>query len=204
MPFFVEFADSRPCNVQPSSGTNFVRKVKVCVLKHEFEALYEEYFPRIFAFLYKLTENRDLAEELTQESFYQAFISFYRFRGESDVFTWLASIAKHTYYRHLRKNKYRIDSLEDIGTELLADICYGERSEGLEDAVENRLLLERTRLALAELPKKYRDVAILRAYADMTYAQIGDALHISENSARVIYYRAKKMILEAVQNEHDM
>ena len=63
-----------------------------------FEALYEAYFPRIYAFLLKLTEDRDLAEELTQETFYQAFVSFHRFRGESDVFTWLASIGKHTYY----------------------------------------------------------------------------------------------------------
>ena len=38
-------------------------------MKKEFEALYREYFPRIYAFLYKLTENRDLAEELTQETF---------------------------------------------------------------------------------------------------------------------------------------
>ena len=44
-------------------------------MNQEFETLYETYFPRIYAFLYKLTENRDLAEELTQETFYQAFVS---------------------------------------------------------------------------------------------------------------------------------
>ncbi len=170
-------------------------------MKREFEALYEEYFPRIFAFLYKLTNQRDLAEELTQETFYQVFISFHRFRGDSDVFTWLASIAKHTYYKHLRKNKHQVDV---FSTELLADICYGENSEHLEDAVEKQLLLESIRRALRSLPKKYQDVMILRIYADMSYAQIGDALHISENSARVIYYRAKKMMMEEIQNEYDM
>ncbi|MDE6731124.1 MAG: hypothetical protein K2J71_10180, partial [Oscillospiraceae bacterium] len=51
---------------------------------------------------------------------------------------------------------------------------------------------------------KYQDVMILRIYAEMSYSQIGNALHISENSARVIYYRAKKMMLEAIQNEYDM
>ncbi|MDE7121239.1 MAG: hypothetical protein K2O42_03660, partial [Oscillospiraceae bacterium] len=55
-------------------------------MNHEFEVLYQEYFPRIYAFLFKLTQSRDLAEELTQETFYQAFISFHRFRGDSDVF----------------------------------------------------------------------------------------------------------------------
>ncbi len=170
-------------------------------MKHEFDALYKEYFPRIFAFLYKLTQQRDLAEELTQETFYQAFVSFYRFRGDSDVFTWLASIAKHTYYRYLRKNKHQIDS---ISTELIAEFYAGEDTERLEEAVERQLLLESTRKALRALPEKYRDVTILRVYADMSFAQIGKSLHISENSARVIFHRAKKLMLEAIQNEHDV
>ncbi len=170
-------------------------------MNREFESLYKEYFPRIYAFLYKLTEQRDLAEELTQETFYQAFVSFHRFRGDSDVFTWLASIAKHTYYRYLRKNKYHIDS---ISTEQIADIYFGEQSERLEEAVERQLQLESIRKTLKDLPDKYRDVTILRIYADMSFAQIGKALQISENSARVIYHRAKKLMLEAIQNEHDV
>ena len=170
-------------------------------MKQEFEALYQEYFPRIYAFLYKLTESRDLAEELTQETFYQAFVSFYRFRGESDVFTWLASIAKHTYYRYLRKNKHH---LESISAETLMEYYAHETTEHLEDTIERQFLLEAAKKALLSLPKKYQDVTILRVYADMSYAQIGDALHISENSARVIYYRAKKMMTEAIKNEHEL
>lgn len=168
-------------------------------MKQEFEALYQEYFPRIYAFLYKLTESRDLAEELTQETFYQAFVSFYRFRGDSDVFTWLASIGKHTYYRYLRKNKHMADN---INTEELMELYEGEATEHLADTVERRMLAECAKKALLSLPKKYQDVMILRVYAEMSYAQIGDSLHISENSARVIYYRAKRMLLEEIQNEY--
>ncbi len=170
-------------------------------MKKEFEALYREYFPRIYAFLYKLTENRDLAEELTQETFYQAFVAFYRFRGDSDVFTWLASIAKHTYYRWLRKNKRQIDT---VNPEALIESYSESVSEHPADTVERHLLAERVRHALSALPKKYRDVTILRVYADMSYTQIGDALGISENSARVIYFRAKKMMMEAIQDEYDV
>ena len=113
-------------------------------MKQEFEALYQEYFPRIYAFLLRLTGNRDLAEELTQETFYQAFVSFHRFRGDSDVFTWLASIGKHTYYRYLRKNKHQIESLS---AEQLIEL-YGEGStEHLEDTVERQMQLESARKA---------------------------------------------------------
>ncbi|MDE6003838.1 MAG: sigma-70 family RNA polymerase sigma factor [Oscillospiraceae bacterium] len=170
-------------------------------MNHEFEILYQEYFSRIYAFLYKLTESRDLAEELTQETFYQAFVSFHRFRGDSDVFTWLVSIGKHTYYHYLRKNK---NHLENISTELLTDLYSDPTTEHLEDTVEHQLMAECAKKALLSLPQKYQDVTILRVYAQMSYAQIGNALHISENSARVIYYRAKKMMLEAIQNEYNM
>ena len=169
-------------------------------MNQELETLYETYFPRIYAFLYKLTENRDLAEELTQETFYQAFVSFHRFRGDSDVFTWLASIGKHTYIRHMRKNKHQVESL-DAGE--LAELYDVGTTEHLADTVERSLQAESARRALQALPKKYQDVVILRVYADMNYAQIGSALQISENSARVIYYRAKKMMMEAMRDEYD-
>ena len=170
-------------------------------MKHEFEALYKEYFQRIYAFLFKLTENQDLTEELTQETFYQAFVSFYRFRGESDVFTWLASIAKHTYYRYLRKNKHQAES---VSADTLIEFYQQETTEHLEDTVERQFLAEKAKKILLKLPKKYQDIVILRIYAEMSYSQIGQALHISENSARVIYYRAKKMMLEAIEHEHEL
>lgn len=167
-------------------------------MKKEFEEIYREYFPRVFAFLFKLTQNQDLSEELTQETFYQAFVSFYRFRGDSDVFTWLASIAKHTYYRHLRKSKH---TLSTISMDQLAEIYYDEESGLLEERIEQQQILDKTKEAMSQLPKKYQDVMLLRVYAELSYTEIGNVLHISENSARVIYFRAKKMILEAIQNE---
>ena len=165
------------------------------------EEIYKQHAQTVYRYLLTLTRDADLAEELTQETFYQAFIAFYRFRGDSDVFTWLASIAKHTYYRWLRKNKRQLDTVDP---EVLIESYSESVSEHPADTVERHLAAERVRLALSKLPKKYRDVTILRVYADMSYTQIGDALGISENSARVIYFRAKKMMMEAIQDEYDV
>ena len=52
------------------------------------------------------------------------------------------------------------------------------------------------REAVERLPEKYRDVVILRTYADMPFSDIARSLKISENSAKVIYHRAKKMLKE--------
>ncbi|MGN1085328.1 MAG: RNA polymerase sigma factor, partial [Lachnospiraceae bacterium] len=63
-----------------------------------FEIIYERYQPRIYSFLFKLCKNEQLAEELTQETFYRAFVSFGKYKGNSSMFTWLAAIAKYTYF----------------------------------------------------------------------------------------------------------
>ena len=69
---------------------------------NEFESIYNEYFKRIYAFLSKMCPDPFLCEEMTQETFYQAFISFHRYDGSCEIFTWLAAVAKNTYFKYLR------------------------------------------------------------------------------------------------------
>ena len=52
-----------------------------------FESLYREYYQKVYAFLYRLCADGDLAEDLTQETFLQAYKSFHKFRGDCEVFT---------------------------------------------------------------------------------------------------------------------
>jgi len=139
-----------------------------------------------------------LAEELTQETFFRAFKGFSKFRGESSVFTWLVSIAKMTYYGHLKKRRLR-DGMIDLDS-IFEDVCADD--EKVEDIVARREVSKNVRRFLFELPEKYRDVVILRIYADMTFAQCAETLGITEKSARVIYFRAKKMLKERISNEY--
>ena len=70
----------------------------------DFEELYQLYQKDIYFFLLKLTGYEvSLAEELTQETFYQAFFSLKNFRGECAIKSWLCQIAKNTYYKYLRE-----------------------------------------------------------------------------------------------------
>ena len=54
------------------------------------------------------------------------------------------------------------------------------------------------------IPKKYRDVVLLRIYAELPFSQIALILKISESSAKVIYFRAKKMLMEVLKHELEM
>lgn len=71
----------------------------------DLSEVYKSHAKEVKTFLIFLTSNVDLAEELTQETFYQAVKSIHRYNGECKLSVWLCQIAKHTYYNHLKKEK---------------------------------------------------------------------------------------------------
>ena len=71
----------------------------------DMDSIYREYGGMVVAYLTRLCSNADLAQELAQETFYQAVKSIHRFDGKSSVSTWLCGIAKHLYYDDLRRRK---------------------------------------------------------------------------------------------------
>lgn len=162
----------------------------------DFEQIYEENYRRIYAFLLKLCRDELTAEELTQETFYQAYKSLWQFSGRCSMFTWLAAIAKNVFFEHLRKT--RAESLE-------IDLYISDPDAPLSGEPGYRLLrevdIERVRKAIASIPKKYSEVLVLRIYGELPYEEIARKLGISVSAAKVIFFRAKKQIKEALLHE---
>ena len=161
-----------------------------------FETIYNEYFKRVYAFLSKMCPDPFRCEEMTQETFYQAFKSFHRYDGSCEMFTWLAAVAKNTYFKYLRKNR-----IHTVDIDLVPDGDGGEFDPAR--VIQRQMTGEAVKKAVAQLPNKYRDVVVLRIYAELSFADIGKSLGISENSAKVIFFRAKKMLKEAL-NEYQL
>ncbi len=77
------------------------------------EEIYIKYYLKIYKYLLYLSHSQDLAEELTQETFYKAIININKFRGDCKLETWLCIIARNLYYKYQKKNKKSV-SLEEI------------------------------------------------------------------------------------------
>ena len=153
-----------------------------------FEDVYRIYFRRIYAFLYKLTSDADISEEMTQETFYRAFVSFHKYDGSCEIFTWLAAIAKNVFFKYLKKKK-----LTSLNISLLVE-PQAEEETNPEELLEQKFLASYVNECVGRLPQKYRDVVFLRIYAELPFSQIADILGITENSAKVVYYRAKNLL----------
>lgn len=157
------------------------------------EEIYSQYAKMIYGFLLVRTGEEDLAEELTQETFYQALKSLSRFDGKSALSTWLCGIAKNVWYTHLRKQKkYHHIPLEEIP----------EQSEplsiSLEQEVLNRLESRQIKEQMDNMKEPARTVMYLRLIEDLSFRQIGEIMEKSETWARVTFYRGKERLLKEV------
>ena len=149
------------------------------------EDIYRRHARTVYKFLLSLCGNADLAEELTQETFYQAIRSIDRFDGRCKLSVWLCQIAKHLWYQHLRKRKREVP-LPDEPPELPIPSA----EEGLLEQ-EGRLELLRK---IHALPDPQREVVYLRSFGGLTFREIGDVLGKTENWARVTFYRGKEQL----------
>jgi len=162
----------------------------------EYNDVYELYGEYIYRFLLCLTSSQQLAEELTQETFYQAVKSIRRYNGTCKISVWLCQIAKHVYYDNLKREKYRrYVSLDDIAE--------NESKEKPEEVyISNEATSEIWR-EINKLEDNYKEVIICRINHDMSFKEIGVVMGKSENWARVTYYRAKKKLEERMKSYDD-
>lgn len=165
------------------------------------EKLFHTYYKDIYRYLYSLTHDASLSEDLTSEVFLEAVKSIAAFRGESDVKTWLFSIARHKWIDNLRKKNRQAET--EVLSELVGDLPVidgGTELKGPEEQYLDKELLERVYALLEEEPERTRNIVKLRLEGYSFY-EIAKRENISESSARVIYFRAKEKIKESLEKE---
>ena len=150
------------------------------------EEVYQKYAKTVYRYLMSLSHDRDLSEELTQETFYQAIRSIDHYDQSCKMSTWLCSIAKNQYRDYLRKHPAMEEFREDIPS--IAPAPSAEK-ECL-DTLSHMELLK----ALHALPDPYREILYLRLFAGLSYREIGEVEGTSENWARVNFYRGKEKL----------
>ena len=153
------------------------------------ERIYDEYSQQVYKYLYCLTRNDHLAEELTQETFYRATINLEKFRGDCKVYVWLCQIAKHLYYKELKKHK----NIVQVPLETLRNQQSRQESLVENDTIYKLDIYQK----IEKLDERTKEIMYLRLIGDLSLKQIGELLQISENLARVTFYRGKLKIKES-------
>lgn len=159
----------------------------------DMAAVYEEFAPMIYRYLFCLTRDRALSEELTQETFYQALRSVKNFRGECKMSVWLCQIAKRLWYKELKKRKGVVSM--PLDEERLISVQDVER-DYLEKADKAEFYRK-----LHRLDENIREVMYMRLTGELSFREIGDILGKTENWARVTFYRGKQKLAKEMKND---
>jgi RNA polymerase sigma-70 factor (ECF subfamily) len=150
----------------------------------EFEEIYRTHFLGVYRYVYSLCRDENLAEEITQETFYKALTHMDQYRGECGLFSWLCQIAKNTYLSYVRKQKR-------FQPETVAD--YSVLTEqSMEAGFLDRDTAWQIHKRLHALPEPYKEVFSLRVLGELSFAQIGQLFGKTDSWARLVFYRAKK------------
>lgn len=154
-------------------------------MEESYVELYKENAALVYHFLLSKCRNPDVAEDLTQETFLQAFRSIDSYNGSCKISVWLCQIAKHLLYQYWEKRKENVPLEEDW---MLSE----------EPGVERQVLAREELLdvlgRLHQLPVNMREVVYLRISGDLSFREIGRIMGKSENWARVNFFRAKELL----------
>ncbi len=162
------------------------RRLKAQVI----EEIYEMYSRKVFLFLLSKTNNVDIAEELTQETFFQAIQCIDRFKGNSSILTWLCGIAKNVWLKDLRK---RQETLPIDG-----DILEITDKQEINVQWEQKEILQ----LIHDMNEPVREVMYLRLISNLSFAEIGEIIGKTENWTRVTFFRGKqKIVKEMLKDE---
>lgn len=162
-------------------------------MKKLLEELFSAYYQDVYRYLYSLCHDASLAEDLASEVFVEVVKSVALFRGESDIRTWIFSIARHRWFRYLRKHKQE----QTLGA-LFRDPPGKDAPPELQ--LQDREMAERIRALLKEEPERVRTVVRMRVEG-FAFREIGNAVGISEQSARVIWFRARNKLQKLLLKE---
>lgn len=155
--------------------------------------LYNDYFQTAFKYLFCLTHDADISEELTQETFYHAVKTYDNFRGDCKVSVWLCQIAKNLWYKeYKRRNRYASDPIDEISDNLPAP-------ENVECAAVDKDSKISFYQKIRTLDEKTREVVYLRLTGELSFREIGEILNRNETWARVTFYRGKQKLMEEGQ-----
>jgi RNA polymerase sigma-70 factor (ECF subfamily) len=161
----------------------------------EFSSLLEQYGNELYAYLWRLLQDRHDAEDSLQETYLRAFRAYDRTSPDWNYRAWLYKIATNVARTRI-KNKQRQDRQHRLNPD--------HHQVGPLEALLQKEQLERVLIELARLSFRQRTAIIMRKYSELSYSAIAEALECSPESARANVYQGLKRLRERMGSVKDV
>lgn len=161
----------------------------------DMEQVYNEHFKTVYKYLICLTHNKEIAEDLTQETFCKAIDKIDKFDGKCKISSWLCTIARNLWINELHKSKRTETFVEEIDV---------DNKSNIEENFLKKQDIVKLYKQISKLEEPTKDIFYLRLFANLSFKEIGEILGKGEVWARVNFYRGKQRIKEVDENEEGM
>ncbi len=161
-----------------------------------FAILVQRHQRRVFNLVYRMLQQYEEANEVTQETFFAAWQGLHTFRGDARFSTWLYRIAYNCALKQLESRK-RDQALQvAMQAEQLVEPSGDEQ---IGDQIETHASQKMVREYLSTLPSKYRIVLILRHLQEMTYEEMAEILTLPIGTIKTHLFRARNLLKERLE-----
>ncbi|PCJ66346.1 MAG: RNA polymerase [Bacteroidetes bacterium] len=152
-----------------------------------FAKLVEAYKDYVFTLTMRIVSNREIAEELAQDTFLKAYNSLNTFKAESKFTTWLYRIAYNTSLDYIKKSKIQFEEIEE------ASLLSSGENNTLDHLIdkERREMLERI---ISELPNVDSVILSLYYFDEKSVKEIGEIVNLKSNTIKQRLHRARKIL----------
>ncbi len=168
-----------------------------------FDYLVEKYRRPMVSFMYRMTHNQAVAEELAQEVFLRVYRSRKGYAASAKFTTWLYRIATNLAVNHARDTKHErpentvnIDE-PDADTGMTVDVA--DSGLNAEQIILRRERLAAIRSQVEALPERQRMAVLMHKYQNMDYREIAGVLKLSESATKSLLFRAYETLRETLK-----
>jgi RNA polymerase sigma-70 factor (ECF subfamily) len=169
-----------------------------------FDYLVDKFRRPIVSFMYRMTHNQAIAEELAQEVFLRVYRSRETYTANAKFTTWLYRIATNLAVNHARDTRHERPEISmsldepDAETGLMPDLADG--TPNVEENILRRERLAAIRSHVQALPERQRMAVVMHKYQGMDYRQIAEVLHLSESATKSLLFRAYESLREKLKD----
>ena len=168
-----------------------------------FDYLVEKFRRPMVSFMYRMTRNQAVAEELAQEVFLRVYRSRQSYAASAKFTTWLYRIATNLAVNHARDTKHErpenVVSIDEPDTETGLTVDIAERGLNAEHMILRRERLAAIRKHVEALPERQRAAVIMHKYQNMDYKQIAGVLKLSESATKSLLFRAYETLRDRLK-----
>ncbi|MED3661238.1 sigma-70 family RNA polymerase sigma factor [Ureibacillus sp. FSL K6-8385] len=150
----------------------------------KLEEIYALYVQDVYRYIFSLCRNKELTQDIVQETFYRAFLYLESYNDEK-IKPWLFKVAYHTFIDLIRKEK-KLAYVEDMET------LNKKVSEAAEDTAMNRHRIKEWLALIEGLPLHKKNLILLRDYYQFSCEEIADMLGMSIPNVKVSLFRIRK------------